>query len=65
MAYTCACNAVKDHVVVEAIDAGACTLDAVAECTRAGLDCGGCHPTIEALLALSTAESAPERSSAT
>lgn len=56
MAYTCACNAVRDETVIGAIGGGACTLDEVAAATRAGTDCGGCVPTIEALLALSCAD---------
>jgi bacterioferritin-associated ferredoxin len=51
MAIACSCHGVRDHAVREAIDAGAASVDEIGETCRAGSTCGGCHPTLEALLA--------------
>jgi bacterioferritin-associated ferredoxin len=48
--YACICNAVTDDEVVDAIDAGASTIEAVGASTRAGTTCGGCHDTLEHLI---------------
>jgi bacterioferritin-associated ferredoxin len=45
--YVCLCNAVTDDEVVEAVDAGATTVAAVGDSTRAGTCCTMCHDTIE------------------
>ncbi len=47
----CNCEAVNDQRIVEEAISGACDVDAVARRCGAGSQCGGCHPTIEALLA--------------
>ena len=63
MAYTCSCKVVRDEDVIDAIGAGASTVDDVVAACGAGSDCGGCLPTIEALLALTAADDpAPTRS---
>jgi len=56
MAYTCSCKVVRDEAVIDAIEAGASTVDDVAAACGAGSDCGGCLPTIEAMLALTRAD---------
>jgi bacterioferritin-associated ferredoxin len=50
MAFTCACRVVRDHDVMASIEAGARTVDQVSMACGAGIDCGSCLPTIEALL---------------
>lgn len=51
MAIACSCHGVRDGAVVEAIDAGASTVEELGRRCLAGLSCGGCHPTLEQLLA--------------
>jgi bacterioferritin-associated ferredoxin len=53
----CHCQAVSDKTIREEIDAGACTLGEIARrCgPGAGARCGGCRPTIGALLAVHSA----------
>jgi bacterioferritin-associated ferredoxin len=46
----CHCVAVNDRRIVEEIEAGALDIEDVAARCGAGARCGGCHPTIEALL---------------
>ena len=48
--YVCQCSAATVREVEAAIDAGADSVDAVGDATGAGTGCGGCHPTIEAIL---------------
>jgi len=48
--WVCICNAVDDHEVRAAIDAGAATRDAVTAVCGAGGDCGACHPMIEDMI---------------
>ena len=48
--FACICHAVSDRQVVEAVDAGATTVRAVGEVTRAGTSCGTCHDTLEELI---------------
>jgi NAD(P)H-nitrite reductase large subunit len=50
MAIACSCHGVRDAAVADAIDAGAASIDDIGEHCRAGSTCGGCHPTLEALL---------------
>lgn len=50
MAIACSCHGVRDATVIEAIDAGAVSIDEVAEQCAAGSRCGGCHPTLERLI---------------
>ena len=47
----CHCEQVNSRTVDRVIAAGATDLDAVRDACRAGADCGGCHGTIEELLA--------------
>jgi bacterioferritin-associated ferredoxin len=47
----CACEAVNDRQIVAEIACGAVCPDGIAERCGAGSRCGGCRPTIEALLA--------------
>jgi bacterioferritin-associated ferredoxin len=46
----CLCRGVSERKVLRAIDAGATTIDAVAEHCGAGSTWYGCHPTIDDLL---------------
>ena len=46
----CLCAAVSERKVKRAIDDGAATIIEVGEHCGAGTGCGGCHPTIDALL---------------
>ena len=47
----CQCRVVSDRAVRAAISAGASTLGDVATLCGAGAECGGCVPSVEALLA--------------
>jgi len=47
----CSCRAVNDRVIRDAIEAGASTVEEVAEACRAASRCGGCRPAIQELLA--------------
>ena len=48
--FACICHAVSDHQVVDAVDAGATTIEAVGDATKAGTTCGTCHDTLEDLI---------------
>lgn len=48
--YACQCTAATVAQVEAAVDQGAETVEEVGESTGAGTGCGGCHPTIEAIL---------------
>lgn len=47
----CHCTAVNDKAIVAEILSGALDAEALAERCGAGTRCGGCLPTVEALLA--------------
>ena len=47
----CLCEGVSERRVRRSIERGATTVEAVTADCRAGTCCGGCHPTIEAMLA--------------
>ena len=47
----CQCEAVNDRRIVAEIVSGALDAESLAERCGAGARCGGCRPTIEALLA--------------
>lgn len=48
----CFCEGVTKGTLVEAINQqGACTLDQIKECTKAGSGCGGCVPMVKDVLA--------------
>lgn len=49
----CSCNGVTKGAICGAIDDGACDVASVKSCTTAGTTCGGCLPSIKALLAAS------------
>lgn len=55
-AQVCSCNAVTKGEICAAIADGACDLASVKNCTGAGTTCGGCLPTVKALLASSGVE---------
>ena len=52
--FVCSCRGVTDHQILEAIDDGAHTVDAVVRCTRAGTGCGSCLDEIHALVLANT-----------
>ncbi|MFC4602456.1 nitrite reductase large subunit NirB [Rhodococcus kronopolitis] len=52
-AEVCSCNGVTKGAICGAIADGACDIAAVKACTNAGTTCGGCLPTVKALLASS------------
>lgn len=47
----CHCNKVCDRVVRECVDRGARSVEEVGRACGAGMACGGCRPTIQALIA--------------
>ena len=47
----CSCKAVNDQAIKAAIDAGARSVEDVAERCKAGSRCGGCRPAIQEILA--------------
>ena len=47
----CHCQVVSDQAIRAEIESGACTVGDVARGCGAGAGCGGCRPTIGALLA--------------
>jgi bacterioferritin-associated ferredoxin len=49
--FVCHCAAVTDREIASAVDAGADTVSDVGYDTGAGTGCGGCHETIEAIIA--------------
>jgi bacterioferritin-associated ferredoxin len=49
--YVCHCRVVSDHSIRTAISAGARDVADVTALCGAGGGCGGCHPSIEELLA--------------
>jgi nitrite reductase (NADH) large subunit len=50
-AQVCNCNGVSKGRIVAAVEAGACSLKALGDATRAGTGCGSCKPQVAALLA--------------
>ena len=52
----CVCHGVREDAICGAIRAGACSVAAIGEATRAGTNCGACRPEIAALLARVQAE---------
>ena len=55
----CACARVGARTIAQAVTDGACSLDAVAEATRAGGTCGSCRPEIARIIA-ATAPQTPK-----
>lgn len=50
MAFVCLCEGVPERDVRRAIDCGATDIDEVGQLCGAGINCHGCHATIEDLL---------------
>lgn len=48
--FACICNAVTDDQVTAAIDAGATSVDAIGQATKAGTTCGCCQDHLEDLI---------------
>jgi bacterioferritin-associated ferredoxin len=48
--FTCICHAVTEREIIEVVDSGADTVDAVAYATGASTGCGTCHDRIEELI---------------
>ena len=48
--FACICHAVSDAQVVDAVDAGARSVQELGDTTRAGTSCGTCHDTLEELI---------------
>jgi bacterioferritin-associated ferredoxin len=51
MAIVCHCEAVRERTIQRAIRHGATTLEAVQDACGAAARCGGCEPTVRAMLA--------------
>ena len=54
--YACICHAVTDHQVVDAVHAGAASVDEIGAATLAGTSCGVCHDTLDDLIDARCAE---------
>jgi nitrite reductase (NADH) large subunit len=50
-ALICSCEAVSKSGICSAVNDGACTIDAIKKCTKAGTGCGGCVPLVKDLIA--------------
>ncbi|WP_082949817.1 (2Fe-2S)-binding protein [Mycobacterium sp. ACS4331] len=48
--YVCLCVGVTSHTVADAVAAGACTTNDVAQRCGAGADCGRCRRSIRAII---------------
>jgi bacterioferritin-associated ferredoxin len=48
--YVCVCHAVTDTEVAASVEAGATTVEAVGDYTRAGTSCGTCHDHIDEVI---------------
>jgi bacterioferritin-associated ferredoxin len=48
--FACICHAVSDRQVVDAVDSGATTVEAIGNATGAGTGCGTCHDTLQELI---------------
>ncbi|HZZ48309.1 MAG TPA: (2Fe-2S)-binding protein [Pseudonocardia sp.] len=48
--FVCMCRAVTERQILACIRAGASSVEAVSEQTRAGTGCGGCLDTVEMIL---------------
>lgn len=57
----CLCAGSTDHDVQRALDAGAGDLDTIGASCSAGSFCGGCHPSLFALLRRRSCETCPNR----
>lgn len=57
--YVCSCRVVSDSTIEEVIEAGATSIEDIARECGAGSRCGGCWPTLMALIEDIEAKSAP------
>ena len=48
--YVCVCHAVTDLEVAASVEAGATTVEAVGDYTKAGTSCGTCHDHIDEVI---------------
>lgn len=48
--FVCSCRVVSDSTIAEVIEAGASSIDEIARECGAGSRCGGCWPTLMALI---------------
>jgi nitrite reductase (NADH) large subunit len=58
----CACHKVTDKGIREAIEAGACSVEALADATRAGTGCGSCKSELVQLVAKHAKKAEPSMS---
>jgi bacterioferritin-associated ferredoxin len=59
--YVCVCHAVSEAEVEASVHAGATTVRAVGQYTRAGTSCGTCHDHIDEVIAACAANCALAR----
>lgn len=50
-ALICSCEAVSKSAICSAVNDGACGIDEIKKCTKAGTGCGGCVPLVKDLIA--------------
>lgn len=50
-ALICSCEAVSKSAICSAVNDGACNIDGIKKCTKAGTGCGGCVPLVKDLIA--------------
>jgi len=50
-ALICSCEAVSKSAICSAVNDGACSIDDIKKCTKAGTGCGGCVPLVKDLIA--------------
>lgn len=50
-ALICSCEAISKADICSAVDSGACSVDDIKKCTKAGTGCGGCVPLVKDLIA--------------
>ena len=50
-ALICSCEAVSKSAICSAVNDGACSIDGIKKCTKAGTGCGGCVPLVKDLIA--------------
>ena len=50
-ALICSCEAVSKSDICSAVNSGACSIDDIKKCTKAGTGCGGCVPLVKDLVA--------------
>ncbi|MDN3551057.1 nitrite reductase large subunit NirB [Mucilaginibacter aquaedulcis] len=50
-ALICSCEAITKSDICSAVNEGACSIDEIKKCTKAGTGCGGCVPLVKDLIA--------------